>query len=144
VRSTFLIVAAGIAALTLAACASDTEPSPAERAAAWDAQNVPPLNYKSDVLAYMRTYLNNPVKVRDAAISPPVKKTIAGYPGDRFVSCVRYNARDDKGRYAGDKTGVAVYVNGRFDRYFDTPALVKDACKDAAFAPFPDMEKLTR
>ena len=93
-----------------------------------------PQNYKQDMLAFLRTYLNDPSHIRDGAVSPPVLKTVG--PGERYVACVRYNARDDHRKYMGVKTGAAVYVSGKLDRFIDgKPA--QPYCKDAAYAPFP-------
>ena len=59
--------------------------------AKWDAQNVVPQNYKADLLAYFRTYLNNPEGVRGAAVSTPFLKEVG--PGERYVACVRFNPK---------------------------------------------------
>ncbi len=74
----------------------------------------------------MRTYLNDPTHVRGAAVSQPQLKTIG--PGERYVACVRYNARKIDGKYAGSKDGVAIYVSGKLDRFFDTPKEVSENC----------------
>lgn len=138
-----LVLATGVATLLLAGCASDNlEPSPAELRARWDAQNINPVNYKGDLLAFMKTYLNDPSNVRAAAVSAPFLKPVG--PGDRYVVCVRYNARNTDGRYMGSKDGAAVYVSAKLDRFVDVPREVRELCKDAAFAPFPELEKLTR
>jgi hypothetical protein len=128
----------------LAGCATDVEPTQEYLKSAWDARNVPPADYKGDVLAYMRTYLNDPAKVRGAVISAPALKLVPGNPGDRYISCVRYNARKSDGHYAGNNTIVAVFAGGRLDRFLDAPPVVRDVCKDATLDPFPEMEKLTR
>jgi hypothetical protein len=39
------------------------------------------------------------------------------------------------------KEVAAVFVYGRFDRFVDT---AHEACADAAYAPFPELGKLTR
>jgi len=130
--------------VALAGCATDVEPSQEYLKSSWDARNIPPADYKGDVLAYMRTYLNDPAKVRGAVISAPALKLVPGNPGDRYVSCVRYNARKSDGQYAGNNTIVAVFASGRLDRFLDAPLIVREVCKDAALDPFPDMEKLTR
>jgi hypothetical protein len=122
-------------------CTTDVGPSPAELKAQWDAQNVFPQNYKNDLMAFLRTYLNDPTHVRNASVSQPVLKQVG--PGERYVACVRYNARVD-GKYASVKDGVATYVSGKLDRYFSTPQDVKEFCKDAVYAPFPELETLTR
>ena len=49
--------------LALGGCATDVGPSAAELKARWEAQNVFPQNYKNDLLAFMRTYLNDPEHV---------------------------------------------------------------------------------
>jgi hypothetical protein len=57
---------------------------------------------------------------------------------------MRYNARNTDGKYQGSKDGAAVYVAGKLDRFFDVPKEVRELCKDVAFAPFPELEKLVR
>lgn len=136
------LVTASLAALALGGCATEVGPSPAELKATWEGQNVMPQGYKRDLLAFMRTYLNDPSHIREAAVSQPLRKDVG--PGERYVTCVRYNARKSDGKYAGVKEGVAVYVSGKLDRFFDTPREVRELCKDAAYAPFPELEALTR
>lgn len=133
-----------VAALVLGGCSTDTVPFPEQHdmAVRWEAQNVYPANYKGDVLAYMRTYLNNPEHVHGAALASPQLKTVG--PGQRYIACVRYNARDNDGKYMGPKDGVAVYVSGRLDQFLDQPKMTREMCKDAVYAPFPELERLTR
>jgi hypothetical protein len=87
----------------------------------------------------MKTYLNNPVGVRDAAMAEPVQRTVGGRL--RYVSCLRYNAKDTDGSYRGQRERAILYVDARLDR------IVEDAgeiCAGAAYAPFPGLENLTR
>lgn len=128
----------------LAGCTTTGEPTQADLRATWESRNVAPTNYKGDILDYMRTYLNNPAGVRNAAITAPARKVIPGDPADRFTACVRYTAKNSTGAYGAQKTGVAVYANGRFDRFIETPVVVRDVCKEMAFAPFPELEQLKR
>ncbi|NPV19557.1 hypothetical protein [Bradyrhizobium aeschynomenes] len=98
-----------------------------------------PANYRSEVLAYLRTYLNNPVGVRDGVMAEPVQRTVGGRL--RYVSCLRYAARDSDGSYPPAKDRAAIYVDGRFDR------LIEDAgelCAGSTYAPFPELASLTR
>ncbi len=37
-----------------------------------------PKNYRTEVLAFMKTYLNNPVGVRDAVMAEPVQRVVGG------------------------------------------------------------------
>ena len=136
------LLMAAAAMVALGGCATEVGPSNAELKAKWDTENVFPQAYRQDLLAYLRTYLNDPSHVRGAAVSQPQLKYIG--PGDRYVACVRYNARNTDGKYQGSKDGAAVYVAGKLDRFFDIPKDVREFCKDAAFAPFPELEKLTR
>ena len=101
-----------------------------------------PSNYRADVLAFMRAYLNDPVGVRDAFISEPSKRTLENV--ERYTVCLRYNARKSGGQYAGAKEGVAIYVSGKLDRFFDGRLEVQELCKGAVYAPFPELEALTR
>jgi hypothetical protein len=144
----------------LAGCTSELGPTQTELRASWDAQNILPQNYKSDILAFMRTYLNNPVGVRDASVSAPALKKVG--PAERYVVCVHYNARDTFGKYAGRKEAVAVFVSGKLDRFAELARerpqgeeseeaaaaerqrAPHELCKDAAFGPFPELEALRR
>ena len=130
------------AALACAGCTTDVGPSPAELKANWEAQNVVPQGYKQDLLAYMRTYLNDPSGIRGAGVTQPALKDFGA--GQRYMVCVRFNARKSDGKYSGSKEGVAVFVAGKLDRFFDVPLEVRDLCKDAAYAPFPELEALKR
>jgi hypothetical protein len=136
---------AAVSLLALAGCGTtDIEPTQAQLRDAWESRNVPPVHYKADILAFMRTYLNDPANVRNGAVSAPARKTIPGDPGERIVSCLRYNARKSDGRYAGNKTGIVVYGSGKLDRFVETPKLVKVVCEDAKLEPFPELGRLTR
>ncbi len=130
-----------LALLAVGGCASDLGPSPGELKAQWEAQNVFPQNYKQDLLAFLRTYLNDPSHIRAAGVSQPQLKTVGA--GQRYVACVRYNARNSEGKYAGSADGAAVYVSGKLDRFLDGKQ-AQPFCKDAAYAPFPELERLTR
>jgi hypothetical protein len=126
----------------LGGCSTDVGPTKEELKAQWEAQNLVPQNYKQDLLAFLRTYLNDPSYVREASVSAPMLKPVG--EGQRYVACVRYNARDTEHKYAGIKTGAAIYVSGKLDRFLDGPRDSAELCKDAAYAPFPELQKLQR
>jgi hypothetical protein len=128
--------------LSLGGCASDVGPSADELKARWETQNVYPANYKRDLLAFMRTYLNDPTRIRGAAASRPERKSVG--QGERFVVCVRYTERKDDGTYGKPKDGAATFVSDKLDRFFDSALEVKALCKDAVLEPFPEMEKIAR
>ena len=85
--------------------------------------NVYPANYKSDILAAMHAYLNDPTGIRDAAISEPALKSSGNI--SRYIACVRFTPKKNAKEYAGPKEIAAVFLAGRFDRFIDTP---KDEC----------------
>jgi hypothetical protein len=103
--------------------------------------NAYPANYKTDILGAMHAYLNDPTGIRDAAVSQPMLKTIEGRT--RYVACLRYNARQDDGSYAGIKQSAAVYLAGKFDHFAEAAAAL-EPCAQADYAPFPELEKLSR
>lgn len=127
------VIAAFFAAAMVGACAS-TPPT-----VMTGEPNIPPTNYKSEILAYMRTYLNDPTGVREAYITEPSLLTVGGT--QRYVSCLRFNAKNSVGKYEGSKDRVVAFLAGRFD----TLALARgEQCKDASWQPFPELEKLRR
>ena len=98
-----------------------------------------PRNYKNEVLAFMRTYLNNPAGVREAVMAEPVQRTVGGRL--RYVSCIRYAPREPDGSYREPRERAVVYVDARLDRMLENPG---DACAGATYAAFPELEKLSR
>jgi hypothetical protein len=98
-----------------------------------------PVNYKPEILAFLRTYLNDPTNVHDAFITEPVMKTF----GDkkRYVVCVSYNAKKTTGEYGGSKDRMAVFYVGRFNEFLENG---REQCAGDKFQPFPELEHLTR
>ncbi len=110
-----------------------------------DEANAYPTNYKPDILAAMHAYLNDPTGIRDAGIGDPALKSVGG--AKRYVVCLRFNAKTrfdakkNSNDYAGVKEAAAIFVAGRFDRFAET---AHEACAGATYAPFPELEKLSR
>jgi len=124
--------------LALAGCGHDyrsTDPVPATE----EEINIPPPNYKTDILGAMHAYLVDPTGIRDGAISPPAIKPVGN--AQRYIVCLRFNAKKSGNTYAGMKEIAAIFVAGRFDRFVDT---AREACADAAYAPFPELGKISR
>ena len=126
--------------LALAACASEGGDSgPISYVGEHDTANQPfPTNYHDELMAFLKTYLNNPVGVRDAAMAEPMQRTVGGRP--RYVSCLRFSARDADGNYPTARERAVVYVDGRLDHVVEKPG---DICAGAVYSPFPELEKLT-
>ena len=149
-------------AFLLGACSHDHVSEDAAAGSA-DPINVPPANYKPDILGAMHAYLNDPTDIHDAAIADPALKSVGN--NTRYVACLKFNAKKNAREYVGVKEIAAVFVAGRFDR-FETSrepphgsshepspeASLQvpwhepphDPCAGARYAPFPELEKLSR
>jgi hypothetical protein len=126
--------------IALAACAGSDDGKSISYTDDRGVANQPyPNNYRTEILAFMRTYLNNPVGVHDAAMADPVQRTVGGRL--RYVSCLRFAPRESDGSYREVRERAILYVDGRLDRIVDNAS---EPCAGAVYAPFPDLEKLTR
>jgi hypothetical protein len=124
-------------ALAVTACASSGDESvPYSGGSALVVQPYP-ATYRADLLAFMRTYLNDPRSVRDAAIAEPVQRDVGGK--QRYVACVRYTASGQGDAGAGER--AALYLDGRLERLIEKG---RELCAGVTYAPFPEMEKLAR
>jgi hypothetical protein len=99
----------------------------------------PAAGYRADIVAFMHTYLNNPIGVRDAYISEPALRTVEN--AQRNSVCLRYTARKSDGQYAPSRDSLVIFRQGRLDRVVENG---RDACKDVAYQPFPELELMTR
>jgi hypothetical protein len=126
--------------IALAACAGSDDGKSISYTDDRGVANQPyPNNYRAEILAFMRTYLNNPVGVHDAAMADPVQRTVGGRL--RYVSCLRFVPRESDGSYREVRERVILYVDGRLDRVVENAS---EPCAGAVYAPYPDLEKLTR
>jgi hypothetical protein len=98
-----------------------------------------PDNYRAELLAFMKTYLNNPVGVHDAVLAEPVQRTVGGRL--RYVACLRFTPRESDGSYRELRERAVLYVNSRLDRLVENAS---DVCAGAVYAPFPELGKMTR
>jgi len=101
--------------------------------------NVYPDNYRAELLAFLQTYLNDPTNVREPEVAEPVMRQVNSI--DRYVVCLKYNAKNNEGRYMGVKETIAIYVRGRFNQLVDASG---DICKGATYQPFPELAALKR
>ena len=126
--------------IVLAACAGNDDREAAFTIDSGNDANQPyPNNYRPELLAFMKTYLNNPVGVHDAMMAEPVQRTVGGRV--RYISCLRFTPRESDGSYREPRERAILYVNGRLDRMVEKAG---DVCAGAVYAPFPELEKLTR
>ncbi len=103
--------------------------------------NTPPVNYKAEIIAYLRNYLNDPTGVRGAFIAEPELRNIPGTTSPRYMVCLRFNAKDSTGKYEGSRDRLVAFLAGRLDTL--VPAR-KEQCDKANWQPFPELEKLRR
>jgi len=125
--------------VVLGACAGDDSRESVVNIDNGTADQPFPENHRGELLAFMKTYLNNPVGVHDASVAEPVMRTVGGR--QRYVSCLRYTAREADGSYRNPRERPIVYVNGRLDHMADNAA---ELCAGATYAPYPDLEHMTR
>jgi hypothetical protein len=101
--------------------------------------NLPPSNYKSEILTLLTKTLDDPTNVHDAYISDPVLTQVGS--DQRFTLCVRYNARNMAGDYAGSKERIAYFFGGHLNQFV---APDQGQCAKAIYKPFPELEKLCK
>jgi hypothetical protein len=102
VRTIGTVVAA---ALALGACSSFT----ADKEKPVD-ENLFPKSYKAAILERLRAQLPDAKGIHGAFLAEPVLK-----PRDaitRYIACIRFDAKDDRGKYEGNKEYAAFFYAG--------------------------------
>jgi hypothetical protein len=126
--------------IALAACAGNNDGRSITYTDDRGVANQPyPDNYRAEILAFMKTYLNDPRGIRDAAMAEPVQRTVGGRL--RYVSCLRFTPRESDGSYRELRERAVLYVDRRLDRLVEDTG---DICAGAVYAPFPELGKLAR
>jgi len=126
--------------IALAACAGSDDGRSMSLSADRNDTNPPaPTEYRPQLLAFMKTYLRNPVGVQYAEIAEPMQRSVDGRPG--YVICLRFNSREIDGSYRGIRERAIVYVNGRLDHVIENTG---ETCAGVVYAPFPELEKMSR
>ena len=59
---------------------------------------------------------------------------------ERYVVCVRFDAKGPTGAYTGLRDHLVIFLAGKLDQMGPT----REACKDAVYEPFPELERLRR
>jgi len=131
-------IAAILTGVALAACSSVEKDYSGPETQGGASVNIFPEKYRAEILAYQRSYLNDPTGVRSAAISQPALRKVGSV--ERYVVCVRFNAKQPSGGYAGVREHMAIFLAGKLDQM----GVTRELCKDAAYEPFPELERLVR
>lgn len=117
-------------ALSLAGCSSSSK-QPEEN------PNQFPADYKNEILNTMNATLEDPTNVRGAYISEPALRP-AG-KDERYVVCVRSDSRNANKHYTGSKDRIGYFYGGHLNQLVEA---TKEQCGNAAYKPFPELEKL--
>jgi hypothetical protein len=97
--------------IALAACAGSDDGKPITYTDDRGVAEQPyPNSYRAEILSFMKTYLNNPVGLHDAAMAEPVQRTVGGRV--RYVSCLRFTPRESDGSYRQPRERAILYVDG--------------------------------
>jgi hypothetical protein len=126
-----------VALLALAGCGGGGGLSGPETAGGV-AVNKYPDNYRAEILAYQRSFLNDPSGIRGAGITQPALKSVGST--ERYVVCVRFDAKGPTGAYTGAREHLAIFLAGKLDQM----GAAREECRGAAFEPFPELERLRR
>jgi hypothetical protein len=111
----------------------------------------PPANYRQIVAEHIRKTFFDPYSVRDAGIAPPrpgwgfTGETLGQYKTGWAV-CVRSNAKNRMGAYAGSKETIYILQEGRVvgsGQDLDTSE-ARRGCEGAQYEPFPEIEESPR
>ena len=96
-----------------------------------------PDRYKTQIADFMRTDLSNPGKVKDAFIGEPALKPVGGQ--SLYVTCVRYNARNNTNQYLGNETRLVIFLDGMLSQILPENA---DMCRGLVYQRYPELESL--
>ncbi|MBX9824728.1 MAG: hypothetical protein K2Y27_07000 [Xanthobacteraceae bacterium] len=99
--------------------------------------NAFPADYKQELAAFLRTYIDNPRLVRDAAIGTPVLRPVSGQP--RYVTCVRYNPRNFENKYEGNREKLVIFLGGRMNQFLESDPQI---CPSLAYQRYPEIENM--
>jgi hypothetical protein len=131
-------IAAVLMGAALAACAGAEKEFSGVETQGGAGVNIFPERYRAEILAYQKSFLNDPTGIGSAAISQPALRKVGSV--ERYVVCVRFNAKQPSGGYGGVRDHMAIFLAGKLDQMGAT----RELCKDAAYEPFPELERLVR
>ncbi len=120
-------------ALLLAACASSKEKPKVD-------ENAFPSDYRNAIVTTVMSIKSfDPTNIRDASISEPTLRPVAGETTTRYVACVRFNPRDESRQYMGLTDYIVYFYAGDITQFVK---VTRDQCAWATYKPFPELEKV--
>jgi hypothetical protein len=122
------------AVLTLALCACSSFMSNKEKKVE---ENVFPQDYKNRILSQLRLQLPDPKGITGAYVAEPALKPRGAIT--RYIACLRFNAKDGRGQYQGNKDYAAFFYAGELTQVIEAS---REMCEGALYQPFPELEKL--
>ena len=103
-------------------------------------ENILPTDIKATIIDMLHSQLEDPTNIRDAALSEPALKPVAGTT--RYVVCFPIQSA---GRAAADTMGIknqaVIYYAGRPTQIISS---THELCGGVAYQPFPELQKLCR
>lgn len=99
--------------------------------------NIVPVNYRQEIVDTLRQTLEDITNVRDAYVSEPALVPVGR--DQRYAVCVRANSRNSVGQYTGSKDRIGYFFAGRLNQLVEA---TKEQCGNAAYKPFPELEKI--
>jgi hypothetical protein len=90
--------------------------------------NVYPANYKTDLVAYVKSHPDEMLSSRDAYVSEPALRQFGSET--RYFACLRA----DGANWRKDK--MVVFFSGTINQFVDATS---EQCRAAAYQPFPEL-----
>lgn len=115
-------------AITLCACSSFGEKKVEE--------NLYPADYKTRIGERLNLQVADPRSIRDAYIAEPALKPRGAVT--RYLVCIKFDAKDERGQYQGNKEFAAVFYAGQITQIIDATS---EMCENVLYRPFPELEK---
>jgi hypothetical protein len=95
-----------------------------------------PTEYKTRIRERLDLQVADARSIRDAYIAQPALK--ARGAGTRYIVCVKFDAKDERGQYIGNKEYAAFFYAGDLTQIVDASG---EMCEGALYSPFPELEK---
>ena len=119
-----------VAAIALGACSSMAGKSPGPD------PNTFPSDWQNEIINTLTGKLDDPNGIRQASVTNPALKQ-AGTE-QRYVVCMRFDARDINGQYTGLQERIAYFYGGHLNQMVKADA---GQCAGAPYRPWPELER---